>query len=92
MTPETMTMRLQAFAFAVCALLLGGTALAQPSGGFYIFKNRESGKTVCSQNPISPDWVQVAGPFKDQDCKIDQKPEPVRTDLPANPLDLAPKK
>lgn len=74
------------------SLAVSGTALAQPSGGFYLLKNKESGKVLCSQNPISPDWVRVAGPFKDQDCKLEQKPDPVRTDLPANPLDLAPKK
>lgn len=82
--------------FRFLALALGitlcGAAMAQPSGGFYLFKNKESGKTVCSQNEISPDWIKQAGPFKDLDCKIEQKPEPVRNDLPASPLDLAPKK
>ena len=79
--------------FAVLAsLVLCGAAAAQPSGGFYLLKNKESGKVVCSQTPISPDWVRQSGPFKDQDCKIEQKPEPTRTDLPASPLDLAPKK
>lgn len=77
---------------AILGLALCGAAQAQPSGGFYLLKNKESGKVLCSQNPISPDWVRQAGPFKDQDCKVEQKPEPVRTDLPANPLDLAPRK
>ncbi len=92
MTPETMIMRHQVFAFTAVAMLLCGTVLAQPSDGFHLYKNKQSGKTVCSQNRISPDWVRMTGPYKDQDCKIEQKPEPVRTDLPANPLDLAPKK
>ena len=73
-------------------LVLCGAALAQPSGGFHLFKNRATGQLVCSQNGISPDWIKQTGPFKDQDCKIEQKPEPVRKDLPASPLDLAPKK
>ena len=80
------------FLTAALGTVLCGAAVAQPSGGFYLFKNKESGKFACSQNEISPDWIKQAGPFKDQDCKIEQKPEPVRTDLPANPLDLAPKK
>ena len=75
------------FGAALC-----GAAIAQPMDGFYQFKNKESGKVECAQNPASPDWVKQAGPFKDLDCKIAQTPEPVRKDLPASPLDLAPKK
>jgi hypothetical protein len=86
-----MTMKLNII-FAVLGFTACSMALAQPSGGFYLLKNKHSGMEVCSQNPISPDWVKQAGPFKDQDCKIEQKPEPVRKDLPASPLDLAPKK
>lgn len=84
-------MKFRFLAFAL-GITLCGAAMAQPSGGFYLFKNKESGKIACSQNEISPDWIKQAGPFKDQDCKIEQKPEPVRTDLPASPLDLARKK
>jgi hypothetical protein len=86
-----MSMKHQILAGAL-GIVLCGAAMAQPSGGFYLFKNKESGKVACSQNEISPDWIKQAGPFKDQDCKIEQKPEPVRKDLPASPLDLAPKK
>ncbi|SCX74659.1 hypothetical protein [Variovorax sp. EL159] len=81
-----------AFHAAILGLAMCSAVLAQPSGGFYLLKNKDSGKVLCSQNPISPDWVRQLGPFKDKDCKIEQKPEPVRTDLPASPLDLAPKK
>lgn len=76
----------------ILGLALSGAALAQPSDGFYLMRSKLSGKAVCSQNPISPDWVREAGPFKDQDCKVAEKPEPKRSDLPANPLDLGPKK
>ncbi|MGJ7530447.1 hypothetical protein [Variovorax sp. GB1P17] len=76
----------------VLGVTLCGAAMAQPIGGFYLFKNKESGKEVCSQQAFSPDWIKQAGPFKDLGCKIERKPEPVRSDLPANPLDLAPKK
>lgn len=84
-------MKITIFA-SIFGLLIGSTALAQPSGGFYLLKDKDSGQVLCSQNPISPDWVRQAGPFQDSACKIEQKPEPVRTDLPKNPLDLAPKK
>lgn len=85
-------MKFHFLAVALGLVLSCGAALAQPSGGFYLLKNKESGRTQCSQSPISPDWVRQAGPFKDPDCKVEQKPEPVRKDLPANPLELAPKK
>jgi len=84
-------MKSKFFLLAV-GVALCGVAAAQPSGGFHLFKNKVSGQQVCAQNPISPDWVKQTGPFKDADCKIVQKPEPVRTDLPASPLDLAPRK
>lgn len=80
------------FFLPLLGLVLCGAASAQPSGGFYLLKNKESGQVVCSQLTISPDWARQSGPFKDQDCKIVQKPRPAQTDLPANPLDLAPKK
>ncbi len=76
---------------ALALLFAGGPVLAQPSGGFHLYRSTVSGKQVCSQNPISPDWVKQGGPYKDQDCKVEEKPAPVRTDLPASPLDLAPK-
>ena len=57
-------------AAVLASLAICGAALAQPSGGFYLLKNKESGKVLCSQNPISPDWVRQAGPFKDQDCML----------------------
>ncbi|WP_431513111.1 hypothetical protein [Variovorax sp. DAIF25] len=77
--------------FALALLFAGGPVLAQPSGGFHLYRSTISGKQVCSQNPISPDWVKQAGPYQDPVCKVEQKQAPARTDLPASPLDLAPK-
>ncbi len=85
-------MKSHQFLASILGLAVCGTVLAQPSGGFYFFKNKASGKVLCAQHPFSPDWVRQAGPFKDSDCKIEQKPEPVPQNLPANPLDLTPKK
>ncbi|WP_261803543.1 hypothetical protein [Variovorax sp. PAMC26660] len=80
------------FLAIVLGVTLCGAAMAQPIGGFYLFKNKESGKEVCSSHAFSPDWIKQAGPFEDLTCKIAQKPQPARTDLPASPLDLAPRK
>ncbi len=76
---------------ALALLSAGGPVLAQPSGGFHLYRSTVSGKQICSQNPISPDWVKEAGPYQDPACKLEQKPAPTRSDLPANPLDLAPR-
>lgn len=84
-------MKLKFFA-PIIGVALCGSALAQHSGGFYLLKNAESGKLVCSQAAPSTEWVRQAGPFRDPKCQIVEKPEPARTDLPANPLDLTPKK
>ena len=83
--------------FAAFIVILGGvaacnTALAQPVGGFYLFKHKESGKVVCYQQVINSDWARLSGPFQDSDCKIEEKPKARHSDLPASPLDLAPKK
>lgn len=66
--------------------------LAQPSGGFYQLKDRDSGKILCSQHLISPDWVRQSGPYRDAHCTIHETPVVPRANLPTNPLDLAPKK
>lgn len=86
-----MDMKHQLF-IGIVGLALSGAALAQPTESFYLMRNKLSGKAVCAQHPISPEWGREAGPFKDQDCKIADKPEPRRSDLPASPLELVPKK
>ncbi|KAF7962763.1 hypothetical protein AWV80_17840 [Cupriavidus sp. UYMU48A] len=80
--------------FAVLlGFVLSGTVAAQPSGGFFLFKNMQSGQVVCAQMRISPEWVQqAAGPFKDPDCKIPEEPKSESKDLPAVPPGLSPKK
>lgn len=86
MSKKTLAPLLAIVLYAWCNI-----AFAQPSGGFYIRKNPQSGKVLCSQTRISTDWIVQAGPFKDRDCRIEQKDES-QPGLPANPLDLAPKK
>ncbi|QRF56844.1 hypothetical protein [Variovorax paradoxus] len=81
-----------AFAFALGTALSCGPALSQPTGGFYLFKHKDNGKVVCFQHIINSDWERLSGPFRDAECKTEQKPKPARGDLPANPLDLAPRK
>lgn len=84
------------FRFVSLVLLgiaFGGGAAAQPSGGFHLFKDKASGKVLCAQNAISPDWIQQpGGPFKDQDCKVAEAPKAERKEQPAVPPGLAPKK
>lgn len=87
-----MNHRLFLSTLCLATALIGSAASAQPTGGFYLLKNDQSGKVLCSQTPISPDWVRQTGPYKDPDCKFVQAPQAVRRDLPANPLDLSPKK
>lgn len=83
--------------FAVLTFVLGiaavcSTAQAQPSGGYYLFKHKQSGEVVCFQGRINAEWDRLSGPYQDSECKIAEKLKPQRSDLPANPLDLAPKK
>ena len=53
--------------------LLAASALAQPGGDWYLWKETATGKTICYQSPVGPGWVRVGGPFEDPDCKVPQK-------------------
>ncbi|MEJ7137665.1 hypothetical protein [Amphibiibacter pelophylacis] len=68
--------------------VLCGLVMAQPSGGFSLLRNKNTGHEACGQVPFSPDWLIKAGPFKDQDCKIPEEPQVKQSNLPASPLDL----
>lgn len=86
-------MKSRSLPFLLAGLCLGGVAAAQPSGGFYWFKDKFSGQVMCAQHAMSPDWVQLpGGPFQDQECTVPEAPKTERKDLPAVPPGLAPKK
>ena len=81
-------MMLRRQALAIGSVLLSALTL----GGWTLFKHKDNGKIVCFQQVINSDWDRLSGPFLDATCKTEQKPKPARNDLPANPLDLAPRK
>lgn len=86
-------MNLRFLSLVLLGMAFGGTAAAQPSGGFHLFKDKTSGKVVCAQYAISPDWIQQpGGPFQDQGCKVPEPPRSERKDQPAVPPGLTPKK
>lgn len=86
-------MHFRFFSLVLLSMAVGGVAVAQPSGGFYMFKSKTSGKILCAQSAFSPDWIQQpGGPFKDQDCKILEEPKAASKDQPATPPGITPKK
>ncbi|TSD55155.1 hypothetical protein FFI97_027825 [Variovorax sp. KBS0712] len=91
--PSPFRLGLLSFGF----LFAAAAVVAQPSGGFYLFKNQQTGQSMCLQWQMSPDWIKQAGPFADHECKVPEQPasaeqQKKRASLPANPLELTPPK
>jgi hypothetical protein len=75
--------------FASVASISMATALAQPSGVYYIMKNVNTGQAMCTYGLNSPDWKAQSGPYEDQNCTVLKAPPTTGSNnLPANPLDL----
>jgi hypothetical protein len=62
------------FALIASALTLAmaGAALAQPSL-YYVWKNKDTGKTMCEPQADEATWTKVSGPYSDPNCSLPEK-------------------
>ncbi|WP_065242545.1 hypothetical protein [Pseudomonas sp. EpS/L25] len=49
-------------------LWLAGPALAEPAA-YWRWRSAADGQEFCTQTPPGPGWTQVAGPFRDLQCR-----------------------
>lgn len=51
------------------AALVAATLSAQPSI-YFKWQNKSTQAVVCEPDSPGKDWVRIAGPFEDPDCKF----------------------